>query len=78
MTIEETLPDIPIAPRRAHARWTVEEENELIKQLEVGCDFEEIIEYHGRSRTSIQSRIIKIYIDRSSGLTFLNLNGRGD
>lgn len=48
---------------RAGARWTREEEEQLVVEVRAGTDLAEIAGRHGRTRGGIKSRLVKMIPD---------------
>jgi hypothetical protein len=48
---------------RAGARWTREEEEQLVVEVRAGTDLAEIAAWHGRTRGGIKSRLVRMIPD---------------
>jgi hypothetical protein len=48
---------------RAGARWTREEEEQLVAEVRAGADLAEIAGRHGRTRGGIKSRLVRMIPD---------------
>jgi hypothetical protein len=68
---------------RAGARWTREEEEQLVVEVRAGTDLAEIAERHGRTRGGIKSRLVRMMPDGedvsdSEQLAWITARLRGD
>ena len=68
---------------RAGARWTREEEEQLVVEVRAGTDLAEIAGRHGRTRGGIKSRLVRMIPDGedvpdSEQLAWITARLRGD